>query len=201
MENRTKTSNTDCVPETAGLGDKRIEEIVLEELSACVLGISCKEISDLADALVKEKRIFCDGVGRSLLQVKAFAMRLTQMGFQSVVVGETTTPAITERDILLICSGSGETPMLVEHAARAKAAGATVLLMTATKGASLEKISDSSILIEASSKASVSIFSVQPMGSLFEQSVGILCDSMVLRIMKKYHISSEEMYQNHSNLE
>lgn len=182
-------------------GNEETAKTVLDELSACVLRIPGEEVSALVDSIVKEKRIFCDGVGRSLLQVKGFAMRLTQMGFQSVVVGETTTPAITDKDILLICSGSGETPMLVEHAAKAKETGAKVLIMTATKGSTLEKLGDSSILIEASSKVATTEFSAQPMGSLFEQSVGILCDIMVLHIMEKYQISSEEMYQNHSNLE
>ncbi len=43
--------------------------------------------------------------------------------------------------------------------------------------------------------------SVQPMGSLFEQSIAILLDIIVLCLMEKHGISSDDMYRNHSNLE
>ena len=43
--------------------------------------------------------------------------------------------------------------------------------------------------------------SVQPMGSLFEQSTAILLDIIVLCLMEKHGISSDDMYRNHSNLE
>lgn len=185
------------------MGNKTIIQEVLGEISRSVLSVPQESISRLAAMIGKEKRIFCDGAGRSLLQVKGFAMRLTQMGFQSAVVGEATTPAITKEDLLFICSGSGETPMLIEHAAKAKEIGAQVFLITASKGSALEQMSDANILIEASAKTQGQNEnpSVQPMGSLFEQSVGILCDIMVLFIMEKYGISSAEMYRNHSNLE
>ena len=149
----------------------------------------------------REKRIFCDGAGRSRLKAEGFAMRLTQMGFTALVVGEATTPAITGDDILLICSASGETPMLVEHAAKAKAVGAAVMLITADAASSLAALSDSMITIDASSKTTRSDASVQPMGSLFEQSIAILLDIIVLCLMEKHGISSDDMYRNHSNLE
>lgn len=174
---------------------------VLEELRRCVGSVSAESIRRLVDGFDRGKRIFCDGAGRSRLQAEGFAMRLTQMGFQSVVVGEATTPAITGEDILLILSGSGETPMLIEHAARAKELGAGIFLITASRESTLGKLSDEMILLNASSKQQESSASIQPMGSLFEQSVGILCDIMVLFLMKKYQISSKEMYRNHSNLE
>ena len=40
-----------------------------------------------------------------------------------------------------------------------------------------------------------------PMGSLFEQSIAILLDIIVLCLMEKHGISSDDMYRNHSNLE
>ena len=178
-----------------------VVKTVLEELNRCVGGVSAEKVRRLADEIGMEKRIFCDGAGRSRLQAEGFAMRLTQMGFQSNVVGEATTPAITGNDILLILSGSGETPMLVEHAVRARELGAKIFLVTTNEDSTLGRLSDETVLLVASSKKQESAVSIQPMGSLFEQSVGILCDIMVLFLMEKYRISSEEMYRNHSNLE
>ena len=167
----------------------KIIETVLREINRSVSGVSHESLEALVNAVNREKRIFCDGVGRSRLKAEGFAMRLIQMGFTALVVGEATTPAITRDDILLICSASGETPMLVEHAAKAKKVGAAIML------------SDSMITIDASSKTTRSDASVQPMGSLFEQSTAILLDIIVLCLMEKHGISSDDMYRNHSNLE
>ncbi|MFQ9703699.1 MAG: hypothetical protein ACLR0U_19080 [Enterocloster clostridioformis] len=97
----------------------KIIETVLREINRSVSGVSHESLEALVNAVNREKRIFCDGVGRSRLKAEGFAMRLIQMRFTALVV-EATTPAITRDDILLICSASGETPMLVEHAAKAK---------------------------------------------------------------------------------
>ena len=67
------------------------------EINRSVSGISHKSLEALVDAVNREKRIFCDGVGRSRLKAEGFAMRLIQMGFTALVVGEATTPAITRR--------------------------------------------------------------------------------------------------------
>lgn len=163
--------------------------------------ISEDELVAVADMVGTGKRIFCDGAGRSGLQIKGFAMRLVQMGFQAVVVGEPTVPAITAEDILLICSASGETSMLVAHARKAKTIGAQILLVTANDQSSLASICDRKILIHASTKKQTTVASVQPMGSLFEQSVGILFDILVLHLMQKYNISNQDMIQKHANLE
>ena len=181
------------------MDSEKIIETVLREINRSVSGVSHESLEALVDAVNREKRIFCDG--RSRLKAEGFAMRLIQMGFTAMVVGEATTPAITGDDILLICSASGETPMLVEHAAKAKAVGAAVMLITASETSSLAALSDSMITIDASSKTTRSDASMQPMGSLFEQSIAILLDIIVLCLMEKHGISSDDMYRNHSNLE
>ena len=85
----------------------KIIETVLREINRSVSGVSHESLEALVNAVNREKRIFCDGVGRSRLKAEGFAMRLIQMGFTALVVGEATTPAITRDDILLICSASG----------------------------------------------------------------------------------------------
>lgn len=175
--------------------------IVIKELQDSLGSVREEEVSAMADMLETKGRIFCDGAGRSGLQAKGFAMRLIQMGFCAAVVGEATAPAIAQGDILLICSASGETPMLIEHARKAKTIGAKVLLITAGDTSSLAAVCDRKILIRASSKRQTTPASIQPMGSLFEQSVGILFDILVLHLMKKYGISNQEMVLNHANLE
>lgn len=183
------------------MAEKTFTQIVINELKSSLSGIKEEEITALANMICPEKRIFCDGAGRSRLQIQGFAMRLIQMGFRAVIVGEPTVPAITADDILLVCSASGETPAMVAHAQKAKELGAKVFLITASENSSLTEICDQIIRIHASSKQQTTDSSIQPMGSLFEQSVGILFDILVLHLMKKYGISNQDMVQNHANLE
>ena len=178
-----------------------IRNTVLKELSHSLTAIPAERISAIVEEIRKDRRVFCDAAGRSRLQVEGFAMRLIQMGFPAQIVGEPTTPAITGEDVLLVCSASGETPSLVEHARRARGLGVPVLLITASADSSLAALSSCRIVLKASSKQTETSASIQPMGSLFEQSLGILLDIMVLQLMEKYSITNEEMYRNHSNLE
>lgn len=180
---------------------KTYTEIVLGEIQTSLFNVNKESLNSLIAKIGTDYRIFCDGAGRSRLQIEGFAMRLVQMGFQAAIVGEPTVPAIKERDVLLICSASGETPALVSHAKKAKSLGAEVLLITATGSSTLAEICDDMVVLKASSKKNVTEASIQPMGSLFEQSVGILLDIMVLYLMEKYQITNMDMYSNHANLE
>lgn len=179
----------------------RTAKEVLGELNRTLRGIDEKEVTEFVACLNKENRIFCDGAGRSRLQAEGFAMRLAQMGFLASVVGEATAPAITSKDILIILSGSGETPVLLEHGKKAKKAGALVLAVTASLHSSLSELCDFAVFVDADRKDQSQGCSMQPMGTLFEQSAGLLCDTMVLLLMERFHITGEEMFRNHSNLE
>ncbi len=176
-------------------------EIVLKELQKSLSDVSEESVNALIAEIRTDRRVFCDGAGRSRLQIEGFAMRLIQMGFQAAIVGEPTVPAIKEDDVLLICSASGETPILTTHAKKAKTIGAKLLLITASPASALATLCDHMVVLKASSKNNVTDASIQPMGSLFEQSVGILLDIMVLYLMEKYQITNTDMYSNHANLE
>ncbi|MFQ9703700.1 MAG: hypothetical protein ACLR0U_19085 [Enterocloster clostridioformis] len=67
------------------------------------------------------------------------------------------------------------------------------MLITTSEASSLAVLSDSMITIDASSKTTRSDASVQPMGNLFEQSTAILLDIIVLCLMEKHGISSDDI--------
>ena len=93
---------------------------VLEELNHTLMSIDPEKADSFVELIDEANEIFCAGAGRSGFQVKGFAMRLMHMGKHSYVVGETCTPNIKEDGLLVICSGSGETKSLVNHASKAK---------------------------------------------------------------------------------
>jgi 6-phospho-3-hexuloisomerase len=53
----------------------------------------------------------------------------------------------------------------------------------------------------AKSRIDTGTVSIQPMGSLFEQSLLICMDHIILRLMEKIGITAGEMFKKHANLE
>jgi 6-phospho-3-hexuloisomerase len=186
------------------MNNKEYANIVLNELTHTLTRIdetSAKQFVQLVD---KADEVFCAGAGRSGFQIKGFAMRLMHMGISSYVVGETCTPNIQKSGLLVICSGSGETKSLVNHAHKAKEVGAKIALITINPESTIAKLADVVVEISAPSPKSAKqgdIKSIQPMGSLFEQSEGIFMDISVMMLMEKRHMDSDTMFGRHANME
>jgi 6-phospho-3-hexuloisomerase len=176
----------------------------LRELDRTLTAISPQEADRLLAAVMDAPRIFVAGVGRSGLGAKAFAMRLMHMGRQVFVAGEIVTPGIGAGDLLVIGSGSGQTATLCAMAERAKGAGARVGLVTIFPNSPIGRIADVVVRIPAPTPKSSSagqVASIQPMGSLFEQSLLLFFDLLVLQLMRRTSIDSDAMFKRHANLE
>jgi 6-phospho-3-hexuloisomerase len=177
---------------------------VIGELDRTLAAISPQDAEHLVDQIIRAKRIFLAGAGRSGLAVRAFAMRLMHMGFGAHVVGETVTPGIKADDLLVIGSGSGATASLVAMAEKAKKIGASVALVTIFPGSPIGQLADAVVRIPAptpKADGEEQFASVQPMGSLFEQSLLIFFDIIVMRLMEKTGLDSGTMFERHANLE
>ena len=177
---------------------------IQRELEQALTQLRDESCDRLADMVMQAKRVFLAGQGRSGLVIRTFAMRLMQMGFAVHVVGETTTPAIEKEDILVIGSGSGETQSLVAMARKAKALNAEIALVSTQPRSSIGKTADLNVQIQAAALKSSPTFkpaSVQPRGSLFEQTMFILFESIILRIAELKGLDTEQMLSKHANLE
>lgn len=157
---------------------------------------------DLLDAA---PRVFVTGAGRSALAMRGFAMRLMHRGTAAYVVGDVTTPAIGAEDLLVVGSGSGRTPGVLLQVDTAKQLGARVLLVTIVPGSPIGALADAIVAVPAPSpkaeNAGPTVASQQPMGSLFEQSLLLVCDAMVLASMRRHGIDPDGMLRRHANLE
>jgi 6-phospho-3-hexuloisomerase len=177
---------------------------ILKELNQTLSNVSADEVEELAKKILDAKRVFLAGLGRSGVAVKAFAMRLMHMGLPVYVVGEIVTPAIQKGDLLVVGSGSGETGSLTIMAKKVKDIGAELALVTIFPQSTIGKLADAIVKIPAPTPkvATESGFkSIQPMGSLFEQSLLLLFDSLILRLMEIKKENSENMMKRHANLE
>jgi 6-phospho-3-hexuloisomerase len=180
-------------------------ERILVEVADCVRQISTESLTQTGALIESSSRIFVAGAGRSGLCMKAFGMRLMHLGKTVHVAGETTTPGIATSDLLILGSGSGRTTSLLAMAEQAKRRGAQVLLFTTDVESPLAKLSNLRVVIPAPSfritDETHDSKSIQPLGTLFEQSMFILCDSLILGLMERTGVSTAQMFERHANLE
>ena len=177
---------------------------ILNEIETILHRIHHGEAELLLDAIERAKRIFCAGAGRSGLMMRTFAMRLMHMGMNAYVVGETVTPAIARGDLLVIGSGSGETGSLLTMALKAKAIGADVALLTVMPESSIARHADLAVTIPATTakvEGPSNTDTVQSRGSLFEQCLFILLESVILSLMQRSSFQPDSIMARHANLE
>ena len=163
-----------------------LAEKILTELKIALDGLSEVKLISLVKTISTSPRIFVAGFGRSGLMTKAFAMRLMHMGFTAYVVGEIITPGIRPDDLLVIGSGSGATESLIVMAEKAKSLGARIACITITKESRIANMADLVITIPAPTpklKNETGFTSIQPMGSLFEQSLLLTLDMIIMLLM------------------
>lgn len=177
---------------------------IAEELAGTLGRVSADSGERMVDAILAAGKILVAGAGRSGFAAKAFAMRLMHMGFDAFVVGETVTPNLEARDLLIVVSGSGETGSLVMMSQKARKIGAKLAVLTIRPESTVAKLADIVIAIPAPTPKAghdSAFRSIQPMGSLFEQSAFICLDAVILRLMEKRGMDSDTMFGRHANLE
>lgn len=183
--------------------DNLLIDTVIEELGCTLRGVNPAALDQAVLMIAESPAVFLAGAGRSALGIRGFAMRLMHMGLKAYVAGETTTPGIRKDELLVIGSGSGKTGSLVAMARKARETGAKILLLTMDPSSPIGESADHIIEIPAptpkSDKSKSS--SIQPMGTLFEQSLFLVCDLLVLLLMRKLNMTSEKMFTRHANLE
>jgi 6-phospho-3-hexuloisomerase len=176
---------------------------IIKELNRTVDLIADEEAEKLVNGILESKKIFVAGAGRSGFMAKSFAMRMMHMGLDAYVVGETVTPNLEKDDILIIGSGSGETKSLVSMAEKAKSLGGAVALVTIFPESTIGQLADIVIKLPGSpkDKSNSDYNTIQPMGSLFEQTLLLFYDAVILRFMEKKGLDSNTMFGRHANLE
>lgn len=176
---------------------------IIKELKETSGKIDDDEVETLFEQIQKVDKVFFVGVGRVLLSLEAVAKRLAHLGVNSIVVGQITEPAITEKDLLIVGSGSGETAFPLAIARKAKQYNATVIHIGANPNSSMKEFADHFVRIPVSTKLNLpnEVPSIQPMTSLFEQSILLLGDIVALMMIKEKNIDMPNLWQYHANLE
>lgn len=143
----------------------------------------------------KKKRVFLCGSGRTGLVVRAFALRLRHLGIDAWVIGEVGTPPVRRGDLFVACSRSGRTASVFSFATLARKEGARIAFIgesgnTPKSGVQLR------VEFAIGSRARVA-----PLGTVFEHSLFLFFDSLVLRLMERLRQTERQMKGRHANLE
>ena len=172
------------------------------EITATLGAVADSQLDRAAEEVLRARRVFLLGAGRSGLALQMTAMRLMHLGLTAHVVGEATAPAIESGDLLLVASGSGTTPGIVHAAQTASEVGASVVAITADAASALALASTVAVVVPAARKLDRdSAASTQYAGSLFEQSVVVVGDALFHAMWKASGLSADDLWPRHSNLE
>src|SRR3954470_16132186 len=83
----------------------------LSEISTVIEAIPQETAETLANEILQAGTIDCYGMGRELLMLRAFCMRLMHLGLKAHVVGDVTAPPVGPGDLVIIAAGPGELAM------------------------------------------------------------------------------------------
>ena len=177
---------------------------LIAEVGDVLARVDPVEVERLVQAIIHTRRLFLAGRGRSGLMMSAFAIRLTHLDIHCHVVGESTTPGLEPGDLLIVGSGSGETVTAQLTANAARARGGTIGVLTARPESTLGQMADLRVVVPApvrEQSENEPVSTIQPMGSLFEQSLLLLLDTIVLTLKDRLRQDEQMMMARHSNLE
>jgi 6-phospho-3-hexuloisomerase len=180
-------------------------EDILDELTRLSHEIHHEELDRMAEVLAEhyDRRVFVAGAGRSGAIASCFASRLTQLGFHVYLTGTVTAPPIQKDDVLWVLSGSGRTRIMRMYAETARECGACIMTMTLDGTAPIAASSHVKAVLPGTTRLQKEekTFSIQPIGSSFEQLSFLCCEEVVSILMEKLHKSREDLIASHANLE
>ncbi|HEU5129764.1 MAG TPA: hypothetical protein VFU12_17430 [Glycomyces sp.] len=177
-----------------GAGITASAQTALGEIEAVLAAADQDSLALLAAEIDAAPRVYFAGSGRSLLMMRAVAMRLMHIGLDVHIVGDTTAPAARPGDLLVVASARGGRSALAAAAA-ARAAGAKVAAVTA----SADAFGDAAdFLVRLPARTQVP--SSQHAGSLFEQSLLVVGDALTRSVQVSRQVPSAALDARHANL-
>lgn len=180
------------------------KKIVIQELDDVLTTVDEQAVEKLVNSICKAECVFVVGVGRVMLVLQAFVKRLNHLGIHATYVGSIDEPAIGEKDLLIVASGSGESVVPLVIAKLAKSYGAAIVHIGSNADSSMNAYASDLVRIPCQTKLHLEdeIPSQQLMSSLFEQSLLLLFDIISMMIFKKRSSKDiQTLWKMHANLE
>jgi 6-phospho-3-hexuloisomerase len=162
------------------------------------------EVEAFEKTLLGARRVFVTGLGRTGLMARGFAMRLMHLGRRVYHVGDVITPAIRRGDLLVICSRTGRSPVLLHYVRTARRAGARVAIVTAVRDSTVARGADAVLTLPSEPARGARARRhphEPPLGSVFEQALLVVLDEVVADLMETLGLTSEDLRRIHTTFE
>lgn len=176
----------------------------LQPLSRALARVSAREVEAFEKLLLSARRIFVTGLGRTGLMGRGFAMRLMHLGRRVYHVGDVITPGIRRGDVLVICSRTGRSPVLLYYIDIARQTGARVAVVTGVRRSPVARRADVTLHLPTETPApgrGRKSAPVLPLGSLFEQALLLALDHVVVRLMASLGLTEDDLRRIHTTFE
>ena len=183
---------------------KDIAQRAVSELGVAIAGVNQPSVEKACEAIVSARRIMLYGCGREALQIKGFAMRLHHLGCDVSMQGDMSAPPLREGDLFIASAGPGELSTVTALMTVARDAGADVLFLTAQPDTASAGLATLVLPIPAQTMAddrTQAATSVLPMGSLYEGTLFVLFEVIVLMLSKSMQVDADAMRARHTNME
>ena len=170
-------------------------ETTLEEITRGISGIKSEEVEQFVSSITNCKgNIIGLGAGRMGYALQGFIMRLSHLGKNAFMIGDTTLPRVTKHDLVLVNSSSGATPSIVLYAQQAHSHGAKICLVSAQEKSPISEIAHEIVTYP-------NIASNQLMKTYHEQLTWVFYDCISQLVFEKLGNSRTSVENNHSVLE
>lgn len=178
-------------------------DIVLKELELVFESSDFSQSGLFIDEILAADKIILFGAGRVGLIMKCFSIRLNHLGINSYFLGDSNVPKTGEKDLLIVGSGSGNTLTVTDVTELAITNKLTVISITANASSFIATNSKYIIKLNTQTKSSINsgIESKQPMTTLFEQSLLLTVDALVLMLIKSTGQTNQSLGMRHNNIE
>jgi 6-phospho-3-hexuloisomerase len=165
-----------------------------------------KKFIDLVhDGLINKRRFFLLASGRSAFILQCFATRLVHLGAHVFIVTNLASmPALRDKDILIVLSGSGTTGIVVSllnnYVNTVKPYG--IVTITSHPETVIGRIADITIKLKGRTKRDKAIGDtavLTPEGTQFEIAAFVYLDAIVAELAIKMGKTNEDLLKKHSN--
>jgi 6-phospho-3-hexuloisomerase len=169
---------------TEDLKIKEKIEAILQENKRLLETLDKEAVDAFVGKIMTAGTVFFSAQGRSGFILRCFCMRLMHLGYTVHFCGETVTPAIRRGDLLIVMSGSGETPSSIEAVKVAKERNAFTFGILGNLNSAIGSQVDGRIHLPGTTKLGLESepSSAQMGGSLFEQSAFLFLEAVVMAL-------------------
>ena len=163
-----------------------------------------KFIDLVHDGVINKRRFFLLASGRSAFILQCFATRLVHLGAEvHIVTNLASMPALRQKDILIVLSGSGTTGIVVSllnnYVNTVKPYG--IVTITSHPETVIGRLGDITIKLKGRSKRDKVVGDtaiLTPEGTMFEQIAFCYLDAIIAELAIKMGKSNDDLLEKHS---